>query len=103
MCFFVPEMSKSSSEETPSHTSAILPVIGIILSVFVFGGVYFVCQRVVCQRYTGPNGPFPHEYISGPSHVPLNFMTTRSSQPGAYTGNSVLFMMKKWHMLMFPF
>ncbi|XP_077312028.1 low-density lipoprotein receptor-related protein 5 isoform X1 [Lithobates pipiens] len=80
------EMSKSSSEETPSHTSAILPVIGIILSVFVFGGVYFVCQRVVCQRYTGPNGPFPHEYISGTSHVPLNFMTTRSSQPGAYTG-----------------
>lgn len=85
-------MSKSSSEETPSHTSAILPVIGIILSVFVFGGVYFVCQRVVCQRYTGPNGPFPHEYISGTSHVPLNFMTTRNSQPGAYTGNTVFFM-----------
>ncbi|XP_068117072.1 low-density lipoprotein receptor-related protein 5 [Hyperolius riggenbachi] len=80
------EISKSSSDETPSHTSAIIPVIGIILSVFVFGGVYFVCQRVVCQRYAGPNGTFPHEYISGTPHVPLNFITTRSSQPGAYTG-----------------
>ncbi|XP_073521420.1 low-density lipoprotein receptor-related protein 5-like [Phyllobates terribilis] len=80
------ELNRSSSEETPSHSSAILPVIGIILSVFIFGGVYFVCQRVVCQRYTGPNGPFPHEYISGTPHVPLNFITTRSSQPGNYTG-----------------
>ncbi|KAG9475315.1 low-density lipoprotein receptor-related protein 5 [Eleutherodactylus coqui] len=80
------EVKRTPSEETPSHSTAILPVIGIILSVFVFGGVYFVCQRVVCQRYTGPNGPFPHEYISGTPHVPLNFITTRSSQPGTYTG-----------------
>ncbi|KAG8563697.1 hypothetical protein GDO81_016176 [Engystomops pustulosus] len=79
------ELKRTPSEETPSHSSAILPVIGIILCVFVFGGVYFVCQRVVCQRYTGPNGPFPHEYISGTPHVPLNFITTRSSQPGTYT------------------
>ncbi|XP_075422854.1 low-density lipoprotein receptor-related protein 5 isoform X1 [Ascaphus truei] len=79
---------KLPSEETPSHRSVIGPVIGIILSLFVMGGVYFVCQRVVCQRYTGPNGPFPHEYISGTPHVPLNFIATGSSQPGTYTGIS---------------
>ncbi|XP_053544801.1 low-density lipoprotein receptor-related protein 5 [Bombina bombina] len=82
------EPNKTLSEELPSHSSAIGPVIGIILTVFVMGGVYFVCQRVVCRRYTGPNGPFPHEYISGTPHVPLNFITSRSSQPGTYTGIS---------------
>uniref|UniRef100_A0A7M4EUW1 LDL receptor related protein 5 n=1 Tax=Crocodylus porosus TaxID=8502 RepID=A0A7M4EUW1_CROPO len=61
-------------DEPQPHSSAIGPVIGIILSLFVMGGMYFVCQRVVCQRYAGPNGPFPHEYVSGTPHVPLNFI-----------------------------
>lgn len=50
------------------------------------GGVYFVCQRVVCQRYTGANGPFPHEYVSGTPHVPLNFIAPGASQHGPFTG-----------------
>lgn len=63
-------------------------MIGIILTLFVMGGMYFVCQRVVCQRYAGPNGPFPHEYVSGTPHVPLNFIAPGSSQHGTFTGNS---------------
>uniref|UniRef100_A0A8C5WL86 LDL receptor related protein 5 n=1 Tax=Leptobrachium leishanense TaxID=445787 RepID=A0A8C5WL86_9ANUR len=82
------EFGKMPIQETPSHNSAIVPVISVLMSAFVVAGVYFVCQRVVCQRYTGPNGPFPHEYISGTPHVPLNFLTTRNSQPGTYTGIS---------------
>ncbi|XP_069480204.1 low-density lipoprotein receptor-related protein 5 isoform X1 [Ambystoma mexicanum] len=85
---FMCEMMKTGLEEPQSHSSAIGPVIGIILSLFVMGGMYFVCQRVVCQRYTGPNGPFPHEYISGTPHVPLNFIAPGSSQPGTFTGIS---------------
>lgn len=50
------------------------------------GGVYFVCQRVVCQRYAGANGPFPHEYVSGTPHVPLNFIAPGGSQHGPFTG-----------------
>lgn len=50
------------------------------------GGMYFVCQRVVCQRYAGPNSPFPHEYVSGTPHVPLNFIAPGSSQHGTFTG-----------------
>uniref|UniRef100_A0A4W3J2A8 Low-density lipoprotein receptor-related protein n=1 Tax=Callorhinchus milii TaxID=7868 RepID=A0A4W3J2A8_CALMI len=72
----------------PSHSNAIGPVIGIILSLFVLGGMYFVCQRVVCRHYKGPNGPFPHEYISGTPHVPLNFIAPGSSQHGTFTGMS---------------
>ncbi|XP_055796432.1 low-density lipoprotein receptor-related protein 5-like isoform X1 [Salvelinus fontinalis] len=78
----------SSDVQSPSHTSTIGPVIGIILSVFVMGGMYFVCQRVVCRRYKGPNGAFPHDYISGTSHVPLNFIAPSSSQHGTFSGIS---------------
>lgn len=52
------------------------------------GGMYFVCQRVVCQRYAGPNSPFPHEYVSGTPHVPLNFIAPGSSQHGTFTGKN---------------
>ncbi|XP_065448069.1 low-density lipoprotein receptor-related protein 5 isoform X4 [Chrysemys picta bellii] len=76
----------TSSDEPQPHVSAIGPVIGIILSLLVMGGMYFVCQRVVCQRYAGPNGPFPHEYVSGTPHVPLNFIAPGSSQHGTFTG-----------------
>uniref|UniRef100_A0A8C3FXL8 LDL receptor related protein 5 n=1 Tax=Chrysemys picta bellii TaxID=8478 RepID=A0A8C3FXL8_CHRPI len=78
----------TSSDEPQPHVSAIGPVIGIILSLLVMGGMYFVCQRVVCQRYAGPNGPFPHEYVSGTPHVPLNFIAPGSSQHGTFTGIS---------------
>ena len=53
------------------------------------GGVYFVCQRVVCQRYAGANGPFPHEYVSGTPHVPLNFIAPGGSQHGPFTGEDL--------------
>ncbi|XP_034272652.1 low-density lipoprotein receptor-related protein 5 [Pantherophis guttatus] len=81
------EKIKSSNDSGP-HSNAIGPVIGIILTLFVMGGMYFVCQRVVCQRYAGPNGPFPHEYVSGTPHVPLNFIAPGSSQHGTFTGIS---------------
>lgn len=78
--------NKAPQDESHPHSSAIGPVIGIILTLFVMGGVYFVCQRVVCQRYAGPNGPFPHEYVSGTPHVPLNFIAPGCSQHGTFTG-----------------
>ena len=87
--FFPPlflEKTKPASDESQPHSSAIGPVIGIILSLFVMGGMYFICQRVVCQRYAGPNSPFPHEYVSRTPHVPLNFIAPGSSQHGTFTG-----------------
>uniref|UniRef100_A0AAR2L875 Low density lipoprotein receptor-related protein 5 n=1 Tax=Pygocentrus nattereri TaxID=42514 RepID=A0AAR2L875_PYGNA len=76
------------SQNDQRHTNTIGPVIGIILSVFVLGGMCFVCQRVVCRRYKGPNGGFPHDYISGTPHVPLNFIAPTNSQHGTFTGIS---------------
>ncbi|XP_066506010.1 low-density lipoprotein receptor-related protein 5 isoform X2 [Hoplias malabaricus] len=76
------------SSNDQRHTNTIGPVIGIILSVFVLGGMCFVCQRVVCRRYKGPNGGFPHDYISGTPHVPLNFIAPNNSQHGTFTGIS---------------
>lgn len=80
------EITKLPADDGPAHSSAIGPVIGIILSLFIMGGVYFVCQRVVCQRYAGASGPFPHEYVSGTPHVPLNFIAPGGSQHGPFTG-----------------
>ena len=82
----LPEITKLPADDGPAHSSAIGPVIGIILSLFIMGGVYFVCQRVVCQRYAGASGPFPHEYVSGTPHVPLNFIAPGGSQHGPFTG-----------------
>lgn len=53
------------------------------------GGVYFVCQRVMCQRYTGASGPFPHEYVGGTPHVPLNFIAPGGSQHGPFPGEEL--------------
>ncbi|MGH0122305.1 UNVERIFIED_CONTAM: hypothetical protein FKN15_033322, partial [Acipenser sinensis] len=96
-CDSFPDCSDGSDEmlcelntetELQTHSSAIGPVIGIILLLFVMGAMYFVCQRVVCRRYKGPNGPYPHEYISGTPHLPLNFIAPGSSQHGTFTGIS---------------
>ncbi|XP_060782751.1 low-density lipoprotein receptor-related protein 5 [Neoarius graeffei] len=80
------DFSPSSGDER--HTNTIGPVIGIILSVFVLGGMCFVCQRVVCRRYKGPSGGFPHDYITGTAHVPLNFISTSNTQHANCTGIS---------------
>ncbi|KAG7281188.1 hypothetical protein CRUP_032891 [Coryphaenoides rupestris] len=63
-CEFLPP----PSGELPSSSSTIGPVIAIVLLVFVII-VYFVCQRLVCRRYKGTAGAFPHEYISGAPHI----------------------------------
>uniref|UniRef100_A0A665WA41 EGF-like domain-containing protein n=1 Tax=Echeneis naucrates TaxID=173247 RepID=A0A665WA41_ECHNA len=79
-------MSPPSSGVPDTGSNTIGPVIAIILLVFVIGGAYFVCQRVVCRCYKGPTGAFPHEYISGAPHVPLNFIAPSSSQHGTFQG-----------------
>ncbi|KAG5273414.1 hypothetical protein AALO_G00151070 [Alosa alosa] len=76
-------------EDLPTHNKTVGKVIGIILTVFVLGGMYFVCQRMVCRCYKGPNGAFPHEYISGTPHVPLNFIAPTNSQHGTFTGKGI--------------
>uniref|UniRef100_A0A4W6FVJ7 Low density lipoprotein receptor-related protein 5 n=1 Tax=Lates calcarifer TaxID=8187 RepID=A0A4W6FVJ7_LATCA len=81
-------VSPPSSGIPNTGPNTIGPVIAIILLVFVIGGAYFVCQRVVCRRYKGPSGTFPHEYISGTPHVPLNFIAPSSSQHGTFQGIS---------------
>lgn len=84
-CEFI---SPSSSGIPTTGSSTIGLVIAIILLVFVISGAYFVCQRVVCRRYKGPSSSFPHEYISGTPHVPLNFIAPTNTQHGTFQGIS---------------
>ncbi|XP_028286130.1 low-density lipoprotein receptor-related protein 5 [Parambassis ranga] len=81
-------MSPPSSGIPNTGPNTIVPVIAIILLVFVIGGAYFVCQRMVCRRYKSPGGSYPHEYISGTPHVPLNFIAPSGSQHGTFQGIS---------------
>ena len=83
---YVENVSPPSSGIPNAGPNTIGPVIAIILLVFVIGAAYFVCQRVVCRRYKGPSGTFPHEYIGGTPHVPLNFISPSSSQHGTFQG-----------------
>lgn len=88
VCFLLVDILKPIPSDTQADSSTMWPVIGIILSVIVMGGMYFVCQRVVCRWYKGPSGAFPHDYISGTPHVPLNFVDPVSSQHGNFTGKT---------------
>uniref|UniRef100_A0A8C6S670 Low density lipoprotein receptor-related protein 5 n=1 Tax=Neogobius melanostomus TaxID=47308 RepID=A0A8C6S670_9GOBI len=86
-CDFI---SPSSSGIPTTGSSTVGLVIAIILLVFVISGAYFVCQRVVCRRYKGPTSSFPHEYISGTPHVPLNFIAPTNAQHGISCGKSMM-------------
>lgn len=65
--------------------NAIMSVLAVILLVLLVGGAYFFCQRV-CRCCKGQSGSFPHEYISGTPHVPLNFIAPSGSQRGTFQG-----------------
>lgn len=86
MCMFLEHLSPSSKGIPSSGTNTIGPVIAIIVLVLVIGGGCIFCQRVLCRCYKHPSGTFPHEYISGTPHVPLNFISPSSSQHGTFQG-----------------
>lgn len=80
--------TEATSHGDNSGPNAIVSVVAVLLLVFVIGGVYFFCQRVVCRCYSGQSGSFPHEYISGTPHVPLNFIAPSGPQRGTFQGKA---------------
>ncbi|KAA8590698.1 hypothetical protein FQN60_014632 [Etheostoma spectabile] len=88
-------VSPPSSGIPNTGPNTIGPVIAIILLVFVIGAAYFFCQRMVCRRYKGPSGTFPHEYISGIScgksmMSSVSLMGSSSSGAPLYDRNHIL-------------
>ncbi|KAG8535221.1 hypothetical protein GDO81_029131, partial [Engystomops pustulosus] len=69
-----------TEEPPPPSTNTIGSIIGVILTVFVVGGVYFVCQRVLCPRMKGDGETMANDYVvHGPASVPLGYVPHPSS------------------------
>ncbi|KAE8613421.1 hypothetical protein XENTR_v10007716 [Xenopus tropicalis] len=96
-CDLSPDCSDSSDEQAcypteeppPPSTNTIGSIIGVILTVFVVGGVYFICQRVLCRRMKGDGETMANDYVvHGPASVPLAYVPHPSSLTGSLPGMS---------------
>lgn len=78
-----------TEEPTPQPTNTIGSIIGVILSVFVIGAMYFICQRVLCPRMKGDAETMTNDFVvRGSASVPLGYVPHTSSLPGSLQGMS---------------
>ncbi|CAH2276476.1 low-density lipo receptor-related 6 isoform X1 [Pelobates cultripes] len=78
-----------TEEPPPPSTNTIGSIIGVILTVFVVGGVYFICQRVLCPRMKGDGEAIANDYVvHGPASVQLACVPHPSSLTGSLPGMS---------------
>uniref|UniRef100_A0A4W3IHV1 Low-density lipoprotein receptor-related protein n=1 Tax=Callorhinchus milii TaxID=7868 RepID=A0A4W3IHV1_CALMI len=70
-------------------TNTIGSIIGVILSVFVIGAMYFICQRVLCPRMKGDGETMTNDFVvHGSASVPLGYVPHTNSLPGSLQGMS---------------
>uniref|UniRef100_A0A4W3II48 Low-density lipoprotein receptor-related protein n=1 Tax=Callorhinchus milii TaxID=7868 RepID=A0A4W3II48_CALMI len=68
-----------TEEPTPQPTNTIGSIIGVILSVFVIGAMYFICQRVLCPRMKGDGETMTNDFVvHGSASVPLGMSRGKS-------------------------
>uniref|UniRef100_A0A4W3II89 Low-density lipoprotein receptor-related protein n=1 Tax=Callorhinchus milii TaxID=7868 RepID=A0A4W3II89_CALMI len=78
-----------TEEPTPQPTNTIGSIIGVILSVFVIGAMYFICQRVLCPRMKGDGETMTNDFVvHGSASVPLGYVPHTNSLPGSLQGMS---------------
>ncbi|XP_041071839.1 low-density lipoprotein receptor-related protein 6 isoform X2 [Carcharodon carcharias] len=78
-----------TEEPTPQPTNTIGSIIGVILSVFVIGAIYFICQRVLCPRMKGDGETMTNDFVvHGSASVPLGYVPHTNSLPGSLQGMS---------------
>ncbi|XP_061438480.1 low-density lipoprotein receptor-related protein 6 isoform X3 [Rhineura floridana] len=79
----------TTEEPAPQATNTIGSVIGVILTVFLVGAMYFVCQRILCRRMKGDGETMTNDYVAhGPASVPLGYVPHPSSLSGSLPGMS---------------
>ena len=62
-------------------------VIGVIVTIFVSGTIYFICQRMLCPRMKGDGETMTNDYVvHGPASVPLGYVPHPSSLSGSLPG-----------------
>ncbi|XP_069347226.1 low-density lipoprotein receptor-related protein 6 isoform X6 [Eulemur rufifrons] len=78
-----------TEEPAPQATNTVGSVIGVIVTIFVSGTVYFLCQRMLCPRMKGDGETMTNDYVvHGPASVPLGYVPHPSSLSGSLPGMS---------------
>lgn len=77
----------TTEEPAPQPNNTIGSIIGVILTLFVVGAMYFICQRVLCPRMKGDGETMTNDYVvHGPASVPLGYVPHPSSLSGSLPG-----------------
>uniref|UniRef100_A0AAR2JRQ2 EGF-like domain-containing protein n=1 Tax=Pygocentrus nattereri TaxID=42514 RepID=A0AAR2JRQ2_PYGNA len=62
-------------EPSPPPTNTIGSIVGVVMTLFVVGAVYFVCQRVLCPQMKDDGETMTNDFVvHGPSSVPLGYV-----------------------------
>ncbi|KAM6162242.1 low-density lipoprotein receptor-related protein 6 isoform 5-T5 [Erethizon dorsatum] len=78
-----------AEEPAPQATNTVGSVIGVIVTIFVSGTIYFICQRMLCPRMKGDGETMTNDYVvHGPASVPLGYVPHPSSLSGSLPGMS---------------
>lgn len=97
-CYFEPTVGFSlynctaflldpTEEPAPQATNTVGSVIGVIVTIFVSGTIYFICQRMLCPRMKGDGETMTNDYVvHGPASVPLGYVPHPSSLSGSLPG-----------------
>lgn len=76
-----------TEEPAPQATNTVGSVIGVIVTIFVSGTIYFICQRMLCPRMKGDGETMTNDYVvHGPASVPLGYVPHPSSLSGSLPG-----------------
>ncbi|TUA36655.1 Low-density lipoprotein receptor-related protein 6 [Bagarius yarrelli] len=78
-----------TEEPSAQPTNTIGSIVGVVMTLFVVGAVYFVCQRVLCPQMVGDGETMTNDFVvHGPSSVPLGYVPHPSSLSGSLPGMS---------------
>lgn len=80
-------VSVPTKEPPPPPNSTIGSIVGVVMTLFVVGAAYFVCQRVLCPQMKDDGETVTNDFVvHGPSSVPLGYVPHQSSLTSSLPG-----------------
>lgn len=80
-------VSDPTEEPPPPPNSTIGSIVGVVMTLFVVGAAYFVCQRVLCPQMKDDGETVANDFVvHGPSSVQLGYVPHQSSLTSSLPG-----------------
>lgn len=80
-------VSDPTEEPPPPPNGTIGSIVGVVMTLFVVGAAYFVCQRVLCPQMKDDGETVTNDFVvHGPSSVPLGYVPHQSSLSSSLPG-----------------